>query len=34
MAAVINAVQAYRQVGQQGISSDRLVLMGLEGILE
>ncbi|MBU2754394.1 flagellar export chaperone FliS [Acidithiobacillus sp. CV18-2] len=34
MAAVMNAVQAYRQVGQQGISSDRLVLMGLEGILE
>ncbi|MCE5388103.1 MAG: flagellar export chaperone FliS [Acidithiobacillus sp.] len=29
-----NAVQAYRQVGQQGVSTDRLVLLGLEGILE
>lgn len=28
------AVQAYRQVGNQGLSSDRLVLLGLDGILE
>ncbi|MEY2341111.1 flagellar export chaperone FliS [Acidithiobacillus sp. IBUN Pt1247-S3] len=34
MAAVLSAVQAYRQVGQQGVSTDRLVLLGLEGILE
>ncbi|WP_312262670.1 flagellar export chaperone FliS [Candidatus Igneacidithiobacillus taiwanensis] len=34
MAAAMSAVQAYRQVGQQGVSTDRLVLLGLEGILE
>ena len=28
------AMQAYRQVGNQGLSSDRLVLLGLDGILE
>ncbi|MBE7565534.1 flagellar export chaperone FliS [Acidithiobacillus thiooxidans] len=32
--ATAAAMQAYKQVGNQGISSDRLVLLGLEGILE
>jgi flagellar protein FliS len=27
-------MQAYKQVGNQGVSSDRLVLLGLEGVLE
>ncbi|MBN2680543.1 flagellar export chaperone FliS [Acidithiobacillus montserratensis] len=32
--ATAAAMQAYKQVGNQGVSSDRLVLLGLEGILE
>ncbi|MGC9127219.1 MAG: flagellar export chaperone FliS [Acidithiobacillus sp.] len=34
MSAAASAVQAYRQVGQQGLSVNRRVLLGLEGILE
>ncbi|WP_248886168.1 flagellar export chaperone FliS [Acidithiobacillus acidisediminis] len=34
MMAASHAVQAYRQIGQQGVSTDRLVLLGLEGVLE
>ncbi len=32
--ATAAAMQAYKQVGNQGVSSDRLVLLGLEGVLE
>ncbi|MHB1667281.1 MAG: flagellar export chaperone FliS [Thiomonas sp.] len=28
------AVQAYRQVGQQGVPEDKLLVLGLDGILE
>ena len=34
MSVATTAMQAYRQVGNQGLSSDRLVLLGLDGILE
>jgi len=34
MSVAAAAMQAYRQVGSQGASADRLVLLGLEGILE
>ncbi|MHB1530767.1 flagellar export chaperone FliS [Acidithiobacillus sp.] len=34
MSVAAAAVQVYRQVGSQGASADRLVLLGLEGILE
>jgi len=34
MSAAASAVQAYRQVGQQGLSVNRRVLLGLEGLLE
>lgn len=28
------AVQAYRQIGQQGVPEDKLLVLGLDGILE
>ena len=34
MSVATAAMQAYRQVGNQGLSSNRLVLLGLDGILE
>ncbi len=34
MSLAATAMLAYRQVGNQGLSSDRKVLLGLEGILE